>query len=236
MLKYSEQNFNKFVEDNYPGDETFLTHVGRREEFNRKNSQIVVNEIPVDVVFIGDSITEAFEVSVLFKKYGTIINRGYSGEMVADLKKRFKADCIDLKPKVAILCSGINDMYPLYQVFAEGREVTEELKVNFLQDIEKIYLDIVKQAKNAGLNLWIASVLPLGTSDFRSQLIVRVNNIIKKICQENNLTYVDYHSAMTEDDNLTLKNFTFGDDLHPHVKGYNVMYKVVDDLLKDFNF
>ena len=53
----------------------------RRTEFDIRNSQIFCNKIPVDIVFLGDSITHFWEVEEYFKEYGIVVNRGIGGEV-----------------------------------------------------------------------------------------------------------------------------------------------------------
>ena len=234
MKAIDEQKFQRFIKDNYPNGETFLTHTGKREEFNRKNSQIVVNDIPVDMLFIGDSITEAFETNMYFREYGFIVNRGIGGEKLSELIKRFQADCLDLKPRLAIVASGINDTSPIYYEMKAGKKITRADEDALLCEMERNYRFLLEKAQNAKVKMWLASVLPLGTNDFRSELILRINGVIQRLCNEYDTVYIDYHSALCEEDGKTLKNVHFGDDLHPHVKGYNIMYSVVKELLEKY--
>lgn len=232
MCTVNEKDFQAFIADNYPNGETFLTHSERRERFNRQNSQIVVNHIPVEIVFIGDSITEAWETGLYFGKYGNIVNRGIGSEPLSELTARFKADCLDLKPSLCVLASGINDTYPLYKKQADGTALTEEDFSEFLTKKRAEYAALISLAKENGTEIWIASVLPLGTSDFRSELIVRLNDVIRELCVAQGVGYIDYHSAMCQEDGKTMMDFTFGDMLHPHVKGYNVMYRTLNAMLE----
>ncbi len=237
-MKSFEEKFVAFSKAIYPNGWSFNAENGVRDAFVNKNSQIVVNEIPVAMVFIGDSITHGFETSAYFGKYGFIVNRGIGGETLAQLTKRFEEDCLQLKPRLAIVASGVNDTGALWRVMAQGGEVTEEMKTALLVEMEENYRKIVAQAKGTNTTLWLASVLPLGTgpADVRSGVILRINEIIKRVCKEENIVYVDYYSALVKEDGITLQDVTFGDDLHPHVKGYNSMVKVLEDLLKKYQF
>lgn len=71
----------------------------RRTEFDIRNSQIFCNKIPVDIVFLGDSITHFWEVEEYFKEYGIVVNRGIGGEVAHLAVKRFQADVVQLSPK-----------------------------------------------------------------------------------------------------------------------------------------
>jgi lysophospholipase L1-like esterase len=82
-------------------------------------------------VFIGDSILAGFphcrafieqEVRNGFK-FGmpylvsdtlqvTYQNMGVTGQKIAQIEERFQVDCIDLKPRVAVMLAGVNDITP----------------------------------------------------------------------------------------------------------------------------
>ena len=41
------------------------------------------------------------------------------------------------------------------------------------------------------------------------------------------------YGGLTEDDGLRLKQVHFGDELHPHVMGYNIMAERLKPILKE---
>src|SRR5579884_2555591 len=61
------------------------------------------------VVFMGDSITDAWDLAASFpgKSY---VNRGISGQTTPQMLIRFRPDVIDLKPKVVVILAGTNDI------------------------------------------------------------------------------------------------------------------------------
>lgn len=198
----------------------------RREEFNRRNSQWLCNDKQVDVVFFGDSITEWWEVYAYFSKYGVLVNRGFAGEQIKSAVKRFNADVVDLKPKVAVLFEGTNDISVLYSKIKDKNLSDKQL----YKQVEKISLNhekIIRIAIDGGLKLIVCSVLPYGCKDKRNEMIVMLNKMIKGLCEKYSLPFADFHSVLVEEDGLTLKPVHFGDDLHPHVLGYNEMAKVL---------
>ena len=56
-------------------------------------------------------------------------------------------------------------------------------------------------------------------------MIVSLNGEIKKLCSKYGHAYADFHSQLILEDGLTLKPVHFGDELHPHVSGYDIMAK-----------
>ncbi len=64
----------------------------RRLVFDIGNSYLLDNGVKTDVVFIGDSITDFWEVNLFFKGYGKIINRGIGGDVIYGVHHSFDAD------------------------------------------------------------------------------------------------------------------------------------------------
>ena len=65
------------------------------------------------VVFMGDSITDGWKLNEYFPGE-PYINRGISGQTTPQMLLRFRADVINLKPKVVVILAGTNDLssYP----------------------------------------------------------------------------------------------------------------------------
>lgn len=63
----------------------------KRIEFDYKNEVIVANEVPVDYVFIGDSITERWELDAYFLGSGRLVlNRGMGSDSTEYIFKDLK--------------------------------------------------------------------------------------------------------------------------------------------------
>ena len=199
--------------------------------YNRKNSCIFYNGSKTDICFFGDSITEGWELSVYFQKYGIVRNRGIGGETVAQGRKRFYWHVVQLSPKVCVFMEGINDIY-IFNI--ENPSAPEDKICDFLKRMKEDYENIILQAKEAKIQLVLCSVLPLGVADARNDLVVKVNQIIKSLCQNNGIVYVDYYSSLS-DSNGVLLDVTNGDLIHPLGKGYNIMADVLNEnILKNF--
>ncbi len=209
----------------FPGAFNGAAADGRRGEFDIKNSVIINNETPVDVVFIGDSITHFWELNAYFRDFGLVLNRGIGGDIVEILKKRFEADVIQLKPKVCVLMIGINNM----GVFDwETPMPVEEL----LAFYKKEYGEIMEIAHKYDQKMVLCSVMPVNIINYpnnkiRNETVPLFNNIIKEYAEKYGHIYVDYHSSLIGDDGMTLKDGLAWDGLHPHVAGYNIMADLV---------
>lgn len=116
----------------------------RRMEFDCKNQTIIQKECPVDIVFIGDSITQMWELEAYFHQYHLmILNRGIGGDRTKSFLHRFYADAIQLKPKMVMIMVGINDAWDLEfdpwkrEPVRETEDVLQEALFNMEQVLKK---------------------------------------------------------------------------------------------------
>lgn len=173
------------------------------------------------VVFMGDSITDSWKIAEFFpgKPY---VNRGISGQTTSQMLLRFRADVIDLKPRVVVVLAGTND------ISGNTGPITVEAIAGHI-------MSMVELAHANDINVVLASVLPV--SDYNKNregnqiiqtvrrppaTILQLNNWMKKYCAEKGLVYLDYFTA-TVDNKGFLKEDIANDGLHPNAKGYDVM-------------
>lgn len=207
-----------------------------RWEFDLKNMQVFCNEAEIDICFFGDSITNQMEPLAYYKQFGSCINRGISGDSVHIMNRRFEADVLQLKPKVCVMLGGINNTWCLDEFVGEDGTVPQE-KANEVYDlVEKSYIEILKAASDVGQKMVICSILPVREpvpfANMRNTVVLELNKILKRLCDDFNVPYVDYHSAIVCSDGLTLQDGLSDDGLHPHFKGYVEMAKVLTPVLK----
>ena len=170
------------------------------------------------VVFMGDSITDAWGRS---RGKGTFfpgqdyINRGISGQTTPQMLIRFRPDVIALKPKAVVILAGTNDL-----AGNTGPETVEEIEGN-LESMAQLAV-----ANN--IKVVLSSVTPVCDSikkqtDRRApDKIVSLNAWIKEYAAAHHLVYLDYYSAMVNEDGMLKKELTI-DCLHPNDEGYAVM-------------
>ncbi len=169
------------------------------------------------VVFFGDSITDLWKLDEYFpgKPY---INRGISGQTTPQMLVRFRQDAIELQPKVIVILAGTNDI--------AGN--TGPMR---LEDIEANYASMAELARAHDIRVVFSSVLPVHNYTPRSQdlfaqrppeKILELNRWLKTYCAANHYIYLDYFSAMVNEQGL-LKRELADDGLHPNVAGYKLM-------------
>ena len=207
----------------------------RRGEFKTKNTILVENDVEVDFVFIGDSITHSCELNAYFGRDNKIIiNRGISGDVTRYALKRFDADVIQLRPKYCICLIGINDAWDLEYnpvEHIEGKTVEEILNEAYTN-----YICMINKCKEANINFIICSVLPTNMTHTnrdheRNIYVFELNKKLKELCKREGLIYVDYYSEFVDENHRVKDGLTF-EGLHPNAEGYNLMMRILKETLK----
>ncbi|WNS45158.1 GDSL-type esterase/lipase family protein [Paenibacillus sp. MMS20-IR301] len=207
---------------------------GRRGEFDIGNEVILSHRLPVDAVFIGDSITHMWELNAYFGRNGRLlVNRGIGGDISSHVARRFAADVIQLQPKCAVIKIGVNNFWALDGWTAADRKPVEEIVADLVSDVQ----DMVRQAKEHGIVPVICSVLPThmphsGNDGLRNTGIQNANELLRTLAAEQGAIYVDYHSRMVQPDRLQLRGGLADDGLHPHVRGYDIMAETLRETLR----
>ena len=173
------------------------------------------------VVFFGDSITDGWKLDQYFAGM-PYVNRGIGGQSTYHMLLRFRPDVIDLKPKVVVILAGTNDL----------ASTTEQFK---LETIKSNFLSMVDLAHANGINVVIASVMPVGDRNVNAKgeavirtvvrppaMINELNAWLKDLCAIRGLIYLDYFTPMADEKGL-LKPEIAKDGLHPNEKGYEMM-------------
>ncbi|MGN1082838.1 MAG: GDSL-type esterase/lipase family protein [Candidatus Avispirillum sp.] len=224
---------------NFGDEEHHVDADSRRCEFDIKNEQIVFSDRKPTIVFAGDSITHFMEENQFYHKYGFVVDRGIGGDMSKYMRRRFSADVTQLEPKLCIMLIGCNNLWPIEdEKDPETGDYKEESKVAYIKEFEDDMRYMLDEAKKNGFDMWLCSVLPHGSgipnAEHRNPLIVRVNEMLKNLAAEYNTEYVDYHSNLTKEDGLTLRDGISREGIHPNHAGYELMRQVLEPMLESY--
>jgi lysophospholipase L1-like esterase len=172
------------------------------------------------VVFMGDSITEFWKVNDgNFFSANPYIDRGISGQTTPQMVLRFRQDVIDLKPSVVVILAGIND-------------IAENTGPITLDQIMGNIISMTELAKANKIKVVLCSVLPANQFNWNPKIkpvekVIALNVLIQNYATKNNITYVDYYTAMVDEQKGLQKRY--GEDgVHPNIEGYKVMEALVD--------
>lgn len=179
------------------------------------------------VVFIGDSITDGwYRMHPNFFDDNNYVGRGISGQVTAQMLARFRSDVINLHPEKVVILAGTNDI-AMNQGYVS---------------LDHIYENIVSMAELAkcnGIKVLIGSILPADryrwswevSSERAINSIREMNDRLKAYAKKNRIQYVDYFSAMVDENNALKKEYQ-RDAVHPNEAGYLVMEEIVQAALK----
>lgn len=205
----------------------------RRDQFNEDNERILTTGETVDIVFIGDSITEGWNVSQVFAEFGNVVNRGISGDVIDIIEKRFAADVLQLKPRVAVIHGGVNNTFPFFET-AEGDmpAAIEKAVDTFVRSYEAIF----EACRRAGQRVIACTITPLAEQPSpgaaaRKRTAAQMNEELLRLCRLYGVPCADYHTPMVEFDGLTAQPCLTYDGLHPNNDGYARMDRVIRPIL-----
>ncbi|GAB3431255.1 SGNH/GDSL hydrolase family protein [Niabella aquatica] len=176
------------------------------------------------VVFMGNSITEGWnEADPDFFKENKYINRGIGGQTTPQMLVRFRADVINLRPKVVVILAGTND------IAGNTGPSTPEMIQNNIASMAEL-------AQAHHIKVVLCSVTPVYDYPWKPGLqpaekIVALNAWIKQYALKNNCIYADYWSTMA-DERKGMRTALSKDGVHPILEGYKIMEPIVQQAIK----
>ena len=167
------------------------------------------------IAFLGDSLTHAGRWEEFFPVC-EISNHGVPGERSAEILLRLD-EVLEEKPDLILLMMGINDL-------GSGL-AADAILPHFKQMIRRI-----KKESNA--QLIIQSLLPVNfklfpTTIFQFVDIKAINKMLKTLCEEEKITYVDLYPAFASYGDELIREYTY-DGLHLNDAGYKVWANCLD--------
>jgi hexosaminidase len=180
-----------------------------------------------NVVLLGDSITEGFEVTKYFPGR-RVLNRGIGADVIGNdmptndfrgLLQRLDNSVFDCAPTDVFSLIGINDL-------GAGRKV-ETMETGYHELLKRI------RTKRPDLRIHVQSVLPTrGKFEKHNAPVLDFNERLKKLATEFNCSYIDLHALMRDENGLLKAEFT-RDGLHLTEPGY-VVWR--EQILKAMNW
>ena len=198
----------------------------RFNDYKADNERIIASKEFPEVVFMGNSITEnwAYFHPEFFTSHN-YLGRGIGGQTSAHMLVRFQSDVIALQPKVVVIMAGTND------VAHNDFWVAPEEVVNNV-------VSMCTLAKANGIIPIISSITPCTSFVWRpeienaGQTIVEINKSLKAYADANGIVYVDYHSALA-DENMSFPKALSDDGCHPNPDTYFQMEAMVVEAINE---
>ena len=187
------------------------------------NAALIASKAKVDVVFMGDSITEGwFDQRPGFFTAGRI-DRGIGGQTTSQMVLRMMSDVVALGPRAVHVMGGTND------IAGNTGPMTPQMS----EDNVSAMTDV---AQRHGIKVMIASVPPAGSFPWAPKVetraaIAELNRRLKRLAQDSRATWVDYHPVL-DDGAGAMKPGLAYDGVHPTEAGYDAMATVIEPILR----
>ena len=204
-------------------------------DWYQRHAQVkeLIKKQPVDLVFIGDSITHMFGgpapapvqrgQKVWERYYGArnAVNLGFGWDRTQNVLWRLENGEFDgLKPNVAVLLIGTNNR-------TGTRNARENSPAEIAEGIEAICKTV--HAKAPACKIILLSVLPRSPAVFVAPLR-EINRRIVKLEALGYVTFLDLWPAFADQDGLPKKEL-MADTVHPNEKGYQVWAEALEPVL-----
>lgn len=169
----------------------------------------------IDVSFIGDSLTEGYDVKSYYSQYN-VVNRGIGGDTTFGVEKRLKISAYDVNPKVATLLIGANNFDTMMDNY---ENILKGFKENIPQT-KIVLLSLTSMAKNWARN---------------NHKAIENNKKILQFANQYGYTYVDLYNPLLDPttNKLRLEYTTDGGHFTPlgYEKITSIITPVLDSLL-----
>ena len=169
-----------------------------------------------NVVLLGDSITEGFDVAKYFPGR-RILNRGIGADVIGNnmppddprgVLQRLDNSVFDCAATDVLILIGINDLN-------SGRKV-EGMEAGYRELLQRL------REKQPALKIHVQSVLPTrGEHAKQNAAVAAFNERLKKLADEFKCNWIDLHALMRDDKGELKSEFT-NDGLHLTERAYRV--------------
>lgn len=182
------------------------------EQYARENAEY--EDYEVDVAFIGDSLTDGYDLAQYYPQYVTA-NRGIGGDTTFGVEERLQVSLFDLKPKVVVMLIGANNMDTMLQNY---ESILQRLQENLPES-----------------KIVILSLTAMGGEHWgRKNQLAAYNNVsIKLLAQKYNYAYVDLYSALLNLSTGEIYESYTTDGGHLTPLGYSIVTAQITPVLED---
>ena len=162
----------------------------------------VYADYEVDVAFLGDSLTDGYDLAKYYPQFKTA-NRGIGGDTTHGLEARLQVSVYDLKPKVAVMLIGANNMDTMFENYE-----------NILMGLQKNLPDT---------KIVLVSLTSMSMEWGRKNHLAAYNNVlIRKLADKYGFTFVDMYAPLLDLTTGQLRDSYTTDGGHLTHAGYEV--------------
>lgn len=192
----------------------------RIEFFLRDNARTAHG---VDMVFLGDSLSECFPVDEAFNAMTDddpstrtlAVNRGISGDFVESIIARLDISIRDLQPKTVYFLAGGNDIWSIQDDYKDG---------NLIEGYRRIVHRIRELSPNSEIIMQTCTPMNMYAytherwEEFRPQ-VARAAAQLRQVAAEKNLQVIELGKALADERGNIIPRYTI-DGIHLTLLGY----------------
>jgi lysophospholipase L1-like esterase len=188
-----------------------------------KSDNVVLKGTHPTAVFMGDSITAAWEGGDPSLFSHGVIDRGISGQTSPQMLVRFYQDVVALHPRAVHIMAGTNDV-----AGNTGPSSPNDFKNNIRA--------MVDLARANHIQVVLASIPPAERFPWRPDIqpveqIRQLNAWMRQFASQYGLIYADYYSSLTTPSGAFRPELS-NDGVHPNSDGYAAMRPIADAALR----
>jgi lysophospholipase L1-like esterase len=176
----------------------------------------------VEIVFLGDSITDNWDDAGEFFPGLPYANRGIAGQATSDMLLRFRRDVVELRPMAVVIMAGAGDV-------ASGLPL-EETRRNLasMADIARAHEIAVVFASN----LAVTDAAPNRAGDRPPARLDELNAWIKGYALSSEHGFIDYRPAVNDERGLLRRELS-EDGVRLNARGYAALREVFNRFDKE---
>lgn len=178
-----------------------------------KEENLRYADYEVDVAFLGDSLTDGYDVAKYYPQY-LVLNRGIGGDTTFDLERRLQVSAYDLKPKVLTMLIGANNFDTMFDNY-------ENILIGIKENLPNTKVVLLSLTSMSG-NLW-------GKNNQKASY----NNVkIKLLATKYGYCFVDLYTPLFDLSTGGIKSEYTTDGGHLTEKGYEVLTATITPTLE----
>lgn len=191
--------------------------------YETANAALIASGARPGVVFMGDSITEAWPLADPNLFSTAHVCRGIGGQTSPQMLVRFYADVIGLNPKALHLLCGANDIAGNTGPTTPARY---QASVRAMTELAAAH----------GARVILGAILPADRIGWRPGFdprpwIAELNAWLAGLAAASGFAFADYHAALRDERDGLRAAFSH-DGVHPNRRGYAAMREVLAPLLE----
>lgn len=189
----------------------FLEYRANKLAFYQQENELF-SDFEVDVAFFGDSLTDGYDLKAYYPQY-VVCNRGIAGETSLGLENGLQISLYDLKPKIAVMLIGANNMGTMFENY-------ESILQGFQQNVPNTKIILL-------------SLTSMGGEWGKNNQLAAYNNVkIKLLAEKYSFAYVDLYSALLNLESGEIYSEYTTDGGHLTSLGYEVLTREITPVIQ----